>query len=523
MTGVVVTMSLSEALGRRVPSDLASFLTVGGAGYVVDVAAFNLLRSVSPFAQADPSLARTLAVLAAMVVTYVGNRTLTWRSRADASRRREIGLFVLFNVIGFGFSVVSLVVSHDLLGLTSRWSDNISANVVGLALGTVFRYLTYRRFVFAAPTAGTAPAPDPAAGGASPSRIVIVSASMAAGHDGAAAELARRATTLGCRVDRVDFLDLLPAGIGGLLRTAYRLQLRVAPATWGWLLPLVGRRGAGNAWSARVPSRLARRRLRRALDPAPDLVVSTYPLASQALSDLRRRGLLEAPAVTFLTDMSVHPLWVAPGIDVHLALHGVPAAEALALGARGVQVAGPAVDPAFVPVTLGSRLEARAAWALPGDAPLALVVAGSWGVGDVGETVDDLLACGVATPVVVCGTNAALHRAMSARPGVVAFGWVDDMPSLLRACDVVIQNSGGLTSLEARQVGLPVITYRCLPGHGRTNAEALERAGWAGWARDRDDLAALVSVATGSHAGAGATGAADVPVGVGPSLTAAPA
>ncbi|MCW2791964.1 MAG: GtrA family protein, partial [Nocardioides sp.] len=294
-----MTVPPREAV-RRLPPDLLSFLAVGGVGYVVDVAAFNVLRSVAPFATADPSIARSLAVVAAMVVTYIGNRTLTWGpTDADppetfgrvSARRREIALFVLFNVIGLGFSVVSLVVSHDLLGLTSRWSDNISANVVGLALGTVFRYLTYRHVVFAAPPPPPEPAPD---GG---TRVVIVSASMAAGHDGAAAELARRAAALGCRVHRIDLLDLLPLGTGWLLRTSYRLQLRVAPRTWGWLLPLLGRAGRARSWSARVPSWLVRRRLLLALDPAPGMVVSTYPLASQALSDLRSRGLLACPAV----------------------------------------------------------------------------------------------------------------------------------------------------------------------------------------------------------------------------------
>ena len=56
----------------------------------------------------------------------------------------------LFNLIGLGLSVATLVISHDLLGLTSRLADNISANVVGLALGTVFRYWSYRAFVFRA-------------------------------------------------------------------------------------------------------------------------------------------------------------------------------------------------------------------------------------------------------------------------------------------------------------------------------------------------------------------------------------
>jgi putative flippase GtrA len=145
-------MRLRELGDTLLTREVRTFLAVGGTGYVVDVVAFNLLRSAPPFAASDPSVARTLAVALAMCVTYLGNRTLTWRDRSSGNRQREVGLFVLFNIVGFGFSVLTLVLSHDVLGLTSRLADNISANVVGLALGTVFRYLTYRRFVFAPPT-----------------------------------------------------------------------------------------------------------------------------------------------------------------------------------------------------------------------------------------------------------------------------------------------------------------------------------------------------------------------------------
>jgi len=143
-------MPLPELARRLAQPEILTFLAVGGVGYVVDVSAFNVLRSIAPWSTMDPSVARTLAVAAAMCVTYLGNRTLTWRDQAAGSRRREIALFILFNVIGFGFSVVTLVVSHDLLGLTSRLADNVSANVVGLLLGTVFRFVTYKRFVFGA-------------------------------------------------------------------------------------------------------------------------------------------------------------------------------------------------------------------------------------------------------------------------------------------------------------------------------------------------------------------------------------
>lgn len=132
------------ASGVRAP-EVMNFLVVGGIGYAVDVAAFNLMLRGGM----GSMLAKTLAVAVATVVTYLGNRTLTWSGDGRRQRRREVFLFALFNVIGLGFSIVCLYVSHHLMGLTSPLADNISANVIGLALGTAFRFWTYRTVVFA--------------------------------------------------------------------------------------------------------------------------------------------------------------------------------------------------------------------------------------------------------------------------------------------------------------------------------------------------------------------------------------
>ena len=144
-------MSRSDRFLEKLTSpEVVTFLTVGGVGYVVDVTSFNLLRSPGFLGTSDPSYARVVAVALAMVVTYLGNRLVTWRGRARGDRRREIVLFIIFNIIGLALSVATLVVSHDLLGLTSRLADNVSANVIGLALGTLFRYWSYKTFVFRA-------------------------------------------------------------------------------------------------------------------------------------------------------------------------------------------------------------------------------------------------------------------------------------------------------------------------------------------------------------------------------------
>ena len=66
--------------------------------------------------------------------------------------------------------------------------------------------------------------------------ITILSASVGAGHDGAAAELARRLREQGFTVGCHDFLDVVPAAMGRSLRKAYELQLKVAPDSYDWLL-----------------------------------------------------------------------------------------------------------------------------------------------------------------------------------------------------------------------------------------------------------------------------------------------
>jgi UDP-N-acetylglucosamine:LPS N-acetylglucosamine transferase len=114
-------------------------------------------------------------------------------------------------------------------------------------------------------------------------------------------------------------------------------------------------------------------------------------------------------------------------------------------------------------------------------------VAGSWGVGDVPATARDVFAAEF-VPVVVCGRNAALRRRIAAEGTAIALSWVSAMPLLLRAADVVVHNAGGLSSMEAMASQVPVISYRCLPGHGVANAAVLAAAGVSPWPRTPEDF-----------------------------------
>jgi processive 1,2-diacylglycerol beta-glucosyltransferase len=326
----------------------------------------------------------------------------------------------------------------------------------------------------------------PVRGPGTPGRVVLVSASIGAGHDQIATELVRRLRERGFDADCHDFLATMPWRTGSFIRGAFRVILRRIP--WGYgLLFAAGGRWRSVAALTRLLLRPTHSRLRRLIPPDTVAVVSTFPLASQALGSLRRRRHLTAPLITVLTDFAVHTLWVAPGVDVHIALHEASAAQARELGANGVVVSGPAVGPAFRRGSSRTRAEARQRFGLPVSGRLALLVTGSWGVGEIRSAAAEIARTGTAA-VVACGHNPALSRRLHGDGVGHILDWVEDMPALMQAVDVLVENAGGLSSLEAMASGLPLVSYRPIPGHGRANIATMAAAGVTRWVRRPEEL-----------------------------------
>jgi processive 1,2-diacylglycerol beta-glucosyltransferase len=317
--------------------------------------------------------------------------------------------------------------------------------------------------------------------------VLIVSGSVGAGHDGAARELAARLERAGVEVAVRDFLDAVPRPLAWVLREGYTRTVQTVPAVFELVFRGLEHRGLLWRLEQRMCAYAARAIARWAAEFGPDAVVATYPPAAQAIGALRADGRLTVPAYTYLTDPAVHASWLHPAVDRHLTV--TPATEthgATAYGAA-LEVGGP-----LVPERFAKRLsDAELAWLrteLSHDGrPLALLVCGSLGLGDMRTTVDDVVAAGF-TAVVLCGRNEALRRRLTG-PGVVAVGWRDDVHRLMQAADVLVQNAGGLSFTESLVAGRPAVTYRPIPGHGRANAAVMHDAGLAPWARDPVDLA----------------------------------
>ncbi|SDY40335.1 UDP-N-acetylglucosamine:LPS N-acetylglucosamine transferase [Micromonospora pattaloongensis] len=334
---------------------------------------------------------------------------------------------------------------------------------------------------------------------------MVISADIGAGHDAAAAELGRRLAVRGLRVDRVNLLSLLPPPFPIVVRQVYRGMLRWLPSGYELLFGLFGRSPALMD-AIRGVLRPAGRRLVARLPADTRAVVTTFPFANQVVGPLRELGY-SGTVLTYVTDFVLHPAWLAAGVDEYCVIHDAVRDQARAMGVRRTRVVDALVSPRF-PASGGvGRAEARRRFGLPEEERLALIVAGSWGVGEVERTAADVLASGCVRPVVVCGRNEALRRRLRGYPGYV-FGWVGDMPTLMSAVDVLVENAGGLTCQESLAVGLPTITYRPIPGHGIANARVLAGCGLTRYVETPAELSRTLRdvVAAGRTAPRAATG-----------------
>ncbi|MFI5766728.1 GtrA family protein [Streptomyces sp. NPDC051563] len=134
---------------RGLARELVRFGAVGGLGVLVNLGVFNLIRQVTDLQLVRASV---IATLVAIVTNYLGFRYFAYRDRADrtgAGRTRELGLFVAFSAIG-------LVIENGILYTATygfHWDGPLASNFfkfTGIGIATVFRFWSYRTWVFKA-------------------------------------------------------------------------------------------------------------------------------------------------------------------------------------------------------------------------------------------------------------------------------------------------------------------------------------------------------------------------------------
>jgi 1,2-diacylglycerol 3-beta-galactosyltransferase len=263
----------------------------------------------------------------------------------------------------------------------------------------------------------------------------------------------------------------------------YNPVLRHAPWLYGWVYHLSNKRPVYSTLGRQV-ALLDTPKIRRALVAAkPDVIVSIHPLSNRPLIKARAALGWDTPIVAIVTELvTVHRSWVDPGIDLYTTATPETQAAVLGMGAdpRRVFQVGLPVDERFGNVE-ESPAEIRQRYGLDPDRFTVVMSGGGEGAGGLGRMISAADRAGLdAQFLIVCGRNGRLKNRLEAKhlriPNRV-FGFVDNMPELIHAADVVVTKGGPGSISEALAGKRPVILTAITPGQEEGNDQFVERHG----------------------------------------------
>lgn len=310
-------------------------------------------------------------------------------------------------------------------------------------------------------------------------KILILTAGYGEGHNSAARALKAACDEQpGVDGELIDLFALRMPRLNNLSRRGYLKLINTAPSLWSNVYRWLDE-------SPRAPSLFhtlaSHRRLLRQIirDQQPGAILSTYPVYSWLLNQLRGEGLQFCPHYTIVTDaLTINSLWYrtpAAGWFV------TDPASAELLRDRGcpparVHVSGFPVALAFAdrppawqpPEPVSPASPRRVLFMINSGRTSALAIARellqhrSWHI------------------TFTAGRDAGLQQELKALSRCApadseVLGWTDRIPELLMTHHVAISKAGGATTQESINALCPLVVSQIVPGQEEGNYELLRR------------------------------------------------
>ncbi|HYQ96177.1 MAG TPA: glycosyltransferase [Candidatus Eisenbacteria bacterium] len=326
--------------------------------------------------------------------------------------------------------------------------------------------------------------------------------SAGVGHERAAraVESALVALDPSCEPIVRDALEFSSPFLRTFYASAYNRLVDRVPRVWGFFY----RR------AEEIPASSFRQRVRSAILAAgcrdfanaarrfqADAVLCTQFLPAEVFALLRRRGSIQIPVYCAITDYSIHPIWVYPGIDRYFVATAAANEQLIETGvvaAERIEVTGVPIDPRFA-TGVGTEAARRALGLDPDPRRRTLLLmGGGFGWGPMEEMVDVVLRLPEsAQALVIAGKNESLRQRLAERVKgherrIQVHGFTDRVHLFLEAADLLVGKAGGLTSSEAMARGVPIVAFRPIPGQEERNVDYLQESGAAVRVHDLFDL-----------------------------------
>jgi processive 1,2-diacylglycerol beta-glucosyltransferase len=327
-------------------------------------------------------------------------------------------------------------------------------------------------------------------------RILIITASVGSGHDQAAATVARSIASRdnSADVEVIDFMNILHPTISQFIVNTYLKMIDLFPTGYHFIYHITKKFSTHNKVSDLISYRYQKKIKKLIIAKNPDMIVFTNPFPSVLISSLKKKGSINIPTATIITDYTAHPVWLDDTIDLYF-VGSYELKECLVekgIKRDRIYVSGIPIHEKFDLKLDKEKIEIKEG--INPDLPTILVMGGGLGLGPIKEILD--AADEIRKPLqllVVAGKNQQLRTELESRSSQTAhsvkiYGFCDNIHELMEVSDLLISKSGGLTMTEALNKQLPTIIVDPIPGQEVVNAKYLSRIGAARLLDDLKDL-----------------------------------
>jgi 1,2-diacylglycerol 3-beta-galactosyltransferase len=345
--------------------------------------------------------------------------------------------------------------------------------------------------------AGAAPEPSV------PPKILILFSDTGGGHRAAARALTDALKQLDptCVVTVADPLLAHGPALVRRLASLYTPIIQRSRATWGAVYHTSNTRPTWAAIRGVFGGGIRKVLVGLIRQYDPDVVICVHPLVIEVAYQAVQRSGRPRAVMTVITDLvDFHRGWTFNKADLIIA----PTEEAARVALRRrvpadrLKLLGLPVDLRFRPPAPGEKHALRRRYGLQEDRFTVLVMGGGAGAGSLLNKVRLLAWQQQKWQVVaVCGRNEKLRRRLArlrfATPTLV-LGFVNYMPDLMRAVDLVVSKAGPGAIAEALATGTPIILTGYLPGQETQNVDFVVKSGFGSFAPKEDELLEEVRV-----------------------------
>ena len=297
----------------------------------------------------------------------------------------------------------------------------------------------------------------------------------------------------------VDCMKYVNKGIEKITTAAYRGMAKKAPWAWGKIYN-ASQKGVMAHISTRSNAMMAVKLLKLLRSENPDIVISAHPFSSQMCAYLKRKGKINFPLATIMTDFAPHDQWLVgheytefffvahDKMRNYLISKGIDESKVFATG---------------IPISIRFTKEYNRAEILKEfnlkDNKKTILFFGGWNSGSAQARtlkIFDALAnySSNLQVVAISARNKKLQEGYEKivkeknLENVTILDYTTKVPELMSIANLVVAKPGGLTTSESLAMNLPMIIINPIAGQEEENAEFLEEKGIGIWMRKDDNI-----------------------------------